>query len=808
MQQIQPSPSLMAREVAARDPRIAALLRNEGPEARGARSQRGSMRAWRIYLALGVLALIVYYFLPNQLIQRVYFSLFGTSAVVAIPLGVWIHRPARARSWLLLAAGIGTINLGNFLWAWDMITAGNIPYPSIADALFVGGYLTVAASLLTLFRGRVPGGDRNGLIDATIVTVGLGMLSWVFFMSPVLRDVELHPVDTLVAVSYPLVDVLLFGVAARLFFTAGPRPTAFRFLALALGANILADVANTLVSLTGTYQASLIVDSGWALGFLGFGAFALHPTMREVDRPVLAVEGPLRISRVILLAAATLMAPLVMVIEAVRGDQIEVEVVAPASVILFVLVLTRLVTVVRDLRTMLGEREALQLQLTFQTLHDPLTGLANRRLFSERLTEAITARRNPAVMFADIDDFKTINDTLGHESGDEVLLAIADRIRGSIRPTDTAARFGGDEFAVLLLDCPAADGVARVADRMVRSMETPVLVQGRTAQVSMSIGMALAQGGRLDMTEILRNADIAMYLAKTQGKGRHQLYQSAMGTKITDRGRARDDLEAGIAGGEIEPHYQTIVDLRTGDVRGVEALARWRHRERGLLMPADFIPLAEATGLILPLGLAMLNRAMAEVARLPDGPGGPLSVHVNLSVYQLRAPGLVDVVRVALTSSGLDPARLMLEITESSLLGDTETSVLTELKALGVRLAIDDFGTGYSALGYLRRLPVDMIKIDRAFVSALGLDRRDAEIVRFVIQLAKSLYLEVVAEGVEEESQRNRLVALGCESGQGYLFSKAVPLTEVRLQIERSAAASATSVAARPRPILVPVAVA
>ena len=806
MLNIQPPLSLMAREVAVADPRIAALLHREQLESAGGFRPREPIGAWRIYLALGSLALLVYYFLPDVLIQRVYFCLFATSAVVAIGLAVWMHRPARARSWLLLAAGLGTINLGNILWAWDMIATGTIPYPSIADGLFLGGYVTVMVSLLTLFRGRVPGGDSNGLIDATIVTVGLGMLSWVFFIAPALGEVELHPVDAFVAVAYPLVDVLLFGVAARIFLTAGPKPTAFRFLALALGANILADVVNTVVSLTGTYQASLVVDSGWALGFLAFGAFALHPTMREVDRPAPA-DGPLRISRVVLLAAATLMAPLVMVIEAVEGEPIDVAVVAPASVILFVLVITRLVTVLRDLRATLGQREALQLQLTFQALHDPLTGLANRRLFTERLTEAIAARRNPAVMFADVDDFKTINDTLGHEGGDEVLLAIADRMRDSIRPTDTAARLGGDEFAVLLLDCPSPEGITRVADRVVRAMETPVLVQGRTAHVTISIGMALAQGGRLDVTEILRNADIAMYLAKEQGKGRHQLYQSAMGTKVPDRGRAREDLQAGIARGEIEPHYQPIVDLRTGDIRGVEALARWRHRERGILLPVDFIALAEATGLILPLGVAMLNRVAADVVRLPDGPAGPLSVHVNLSVYQLRASGLVDVVLRALTSSGLDPARLVLEITESGLLGDSETSVLTDLKALGVRLAIDDFGTGYSALGYLRRLPVDMIKIDTAFVAPLERDRRDAEIVRFVIQLAKSLALDVVAEGVETDGQRVRLAALGCESGQGFLFSQAVPLAGIRRLMDQAAAAKGTSVLGR-RVALAPLAAA
>jgi diguanylate cyclase (GGDEF)-like protein len=749
---------------------------------------RHSIGAWQIYLAIGIVALVVYLLLPDRALQRVVFVLFSASSVAAVCIGVRIHRPARSWSWLVFAVGLGLLTLGNIVWGWFMYTTGIIPVVSVADAAFLGGYVIVGLSLLTLLRGRVPDGDLNSVIDATIVTVGVGMLSWAFLMDPYLRGTDLPAINAIVAVAYPLVDVLLLGVALWAFMPGGPRPTAFGFLALALGGFIVADVVNGIGSLTGTHQASQLVDGGWAAGFLAFGLFALHPTMRHVDRPMIAGEGPLRTSRVILLATATLMAPFVMVIQAVRGVPVDVAVVAPASVVLFVLVMSRLVTVVRDLRATLGQREALETQLTFQALHDPLTGLANRRLFTERLASAIAAHRDPAVMFLDLDDFKTINDTLGHAAGDAVLVAVAERMRGCLRPTDTPARLGGDEFGILLLDCPSPDAVTRAATRLLGVMEAPLLVLGRATHLGMSIGMALNDRGRLDASEILRNADIAMHAAKAQGKGRHELYESAMGTTTIDRGWARDDLEAGLARGEIEPHYQTIVDLRTGEVRGVEALARWKHRERGVLMPADFIPLAEATGLILPLGVAILDRAVADLARLPDGPGGPLALHVNVSVYQLRESGFVGVVERALRSSGLDPARLVLEITESSHLGDPETSVLTELKALGLRLAIDDFGTGYSALSYLRRLPIDIIKIDRSFVSPLGVDHRDAEIVRWVVQLAKSLELEVVAEGIEEEVQRVRLVGLGCESGQGFLFSRAVPLKEVRRQMRRLAA--------------------
>jgi diguanylate cyclase (GGDEF)-like protein len=447
------------------------------------------------------------------------------------------------------------------------------------------------------------------------------------------------------------------------------------------------------------------------------------------------------------------------------------------------------------------QREELETQLTFQALHDPLTALANRRLFTERLAEAVASRRAPAVIYLDLDDFKTINDTFGHAAGDEALVAVAERLRACVRPTDTPARLGGDEFAVLLLDCSSAAGATGTSTRLLRAMDAPLLLEGRTTHLGMSIGMALSDGGRLNVAEILRNADIAMYVAKTHGKGGQELYVPSMGKRVVDREKARDDLEAGIARGEIQPHYQPIVDLRTRNIGGVEALARWQHPERGLLMPADFIPLAEATGLIVPLGAAMVKQAVADVRGMPDGPGGPLVLHVNVSVFQLRAPDLVAGIEDMLVLTGFDPARLVLEITESSLIGDVETSVVTELKRLGVRIAIDDFGTGYAALGYLRRLPVDMIKLDRSFVSAVGSDRRDAEIVRWVVQLAKSLDVDLVAEGIEEDGQRVRLVGLGCEVGQGYLFSKAVPAKAIRPLMARWAIAAEGRVAPGCSPI-------
>ena len=363
----------------------------------------------------------------------------------------------------MFAAGLALITLGNVVWAWFMYTTGLIPVLSIADAAFLGGYVVVGLSLLTLLRGRVPGGDLNGVIDATIVTVGLGMLSWVFLMNPYLSGADLPAINTIVAVAYHWSMSCCSG---------WPSGSSCR---QDLGRRPLASWHSPRRVHRGRRRERHRVADRHIPGqpagrrrlgrrIPGIGLVRAPPDDAFRGSAVDRRGGPLRTSRVILLATATLMAPLVMVIQAVQGVPVDVAVVAPASVILFVLVMSRLVTVVRDLRATLGQREALESQFTFQALHDPLTGLANRRLFTERLASAIAAHRDPAVMFLDLDDFKTINDTLGHAAGDDVLVAVAERMRGCLRPTDTPARLGGDEFGVLLLDCPSPDAVKAVAN--------------------------------------------------------------------------------------------------------------------------------------------------------------------------------------------------------------------------------------------------------------------------------------------------------------------------------------------------------
>jgi len=413
------------------------------------------------------------------------------------------------------------------------------------------------------------------------------------------------------------------------------------------------------------------------------------------------------------------------------------------------------------------ERKAFEAQLTHQAFHDTVTGLANRALFVERVRDAIArARRTDgslAVVFVDLDDFKTINDSLGHAAGDEVLIEVARRLDGAVRGADAAARFGGDEFAVLL-EGAGSQAAADAAQRILDALNVPVEAAGRVVGLHASIGIsvALANDDR-GAEELLRDADAAMYVAKRDGKGTYRLFEPAMHAGVVARLELRTDLRRAIDAGELELVYQPVVRLSDGETTGFEALMRWNHPERGLISPLEFIPLAEETGLIVPMGRWALHEAAAHLRAL----GGDYRMNINLSAKQLQDPGLVGDVQAAIT--GLDPARFVLELTESIVMEDTAHAVaqLDALKALGVRLALDDFGTGYSSLGYLSRLPVDILKLDRAFLAG-----DDPNLIAAVVQLGQALALEVVAEGIEEDEQWRALRALGCAYGQGFLFSR------------------------------------
>jgi diguanylate cyclase (GGDEF)-like protein len=423
-------------------------------------------------------------------------------------------------------------------------------------------------------------------------------------------------------------------------------------------------------------------------------------------------------------------------------------------------------------------------ELQFQALHDSLTGLPNRALLLDRLTQLLArARRGEsscAVMFLDLDDFKDINDTLGHEAGDELLVAVSARLTGTLRSSDTVGRLGGDEFILLVEGAELDAGVEAAANRMLRALDAPFDLDCSDTPLSISASIGVATGSRLTPSEMLRDADIALYRAKAAGKGRFVVFTPSMQASIEDRRQLNVDLQRALATGEFFLVYQPAIDLGTGMVSGVEALLRWRHPERGVVQPNDFIPALEASGLILPVGAWVLEQACAQGA-IWQGQGHRLNVAVNISGRQLAADRIVDDVARALAESGLDPTRLTLEMTETSLMFELEEALpqLSMLKAVGVKMAIDNFGTGYSSLAYLRQFPIDILKIDRSFVADMANSAEAAALVHTLVRLGKVLDLETVAEGIETVAHLSQSRAEEIDTGQGFLVSRPIDASAV-----------------------------
>ena len=433
------------------------------------------------------------------------------------------------------------------------------------------------------------------------------------------------------------------------------------------------------------------------------------------------------------------------------------------------------------------ERKALEGRLAHQATHDALTGLPNRALFSERAARALARARGRgglvAVLLVDLDNFKYVNDTLGHGAGDGLLVAVAGRLRGCLRPRDTVARFGGDEFAVLLEDASGEGEAERVAGRIIGGLGEPFAVGGREVFVTPSIGVALDRPGRTTLEDLLRRADLALYEAKGAGKARHAVFDPAMEARVVERLELENDLRraASDPDAEFAVRYQPIV--RLGDaggrpVVGFEALLRWKHPGRGLLSPSEFLPLAEELGLTVPIGRWLVGEACRQTEELQRRypHAAPLAVGANLSVRQLSDPGLVSDVIGAVRGAGLDPGQVILEVTEDAVIGDAgrHLNTLRGLKEAGFLLALDDFGTGYSSLSYLRRLPVRLVKIDRSFVEGIGEDghEEDEALLSGIVEIAHGLGLLVCAEGVEGERQLGRAEEMGCDLAQGHLFSE------------------------------------
>lgn len=440
-----------------------------------------------------------------------------------------------------------------------------------------------------------------------------------------------------------------------------------------------------------------------------------------------------------------------------------------------------------ELRRALADRERRERQLQHDSQHDPLTGLPNRALFMRRLAAATArARRDDgafALLFLDLDNFKLVNDSMGHHVGDDLLVAVARRLEQQLRGGDLVARLGGDEFAILLERIDSARDAALLAERVLESLATPLSIGGYEYVSSASMGLVLSSSASEQPEYLLRSADMAMYRAKSAGRARYEMFDRAMHADALARLQTERDLRVAVERNEFELFYQPLVSIETGVVVGVEALLRWRHPERGLIAPLQFVPVAEDTGMIVPIGRWALRTACRQGKSWHDelGMSEPLMLSVNLSVREFAQADLVKEIVCVLEETAFPAQSLQLEITESALIdhGNPAVQTIAELRAMGIRIHLDDFGTGFSSLSYLNRIPLDALKIDRAFTSAIDTEPRSRDLVRAIVDLGRALGLETVAEGVTRQEQLSMLRAMGCRFAQGFLFSPPVPASEL-----------------------------
>ncbi|HLF68708.1 MAG TPA: EAL domain-containing protein [Gaiellaceae bacterium] len=993
----------------------------------------------RAFFLIAVAGSLAFVTVPRDaVIYERWYQLFLVGSVVATLVGVSLNGPRSRLPWFLIALGGLCGVTADAVRGVQLDRYAEAAFPSVADFISLGSYVAIAAALVAMIRMQAPGRDWPSLVDAAIVAVGVALVSWTIAVLPRLTESS-GAFETTVALAFPIMDVLLVSLAARMVLGPGLRVPAFAMVTTALVFKLVGDALYGFGSLHGWYQRGDVMDLLFVFSAVLWGTAALHPSMVELTEPNVDPESRLSSKRLAVLSAATLTAPAMLAVAALRADQSELLVIVGAATALTLLVVVRLAGLVsrherserreralssaaanlvaawtpgdihrsaveatleilggerasacmtiggesgpevvaatgaladrmrrdplgeledvggartvvplvvqgdelgslivhtpepptplvhdgletlaaqvalalegaalaeslherqsaerfrslvqnssdvilllssdhairyhtpsvervlgyeedeligvslpslaesgggselsaflRNVRVSPGtpmprdlllrrkdgsycqletifnnllddesvagivvtardvtERRALEEQLAHQAFHDSLTGLANRALFMDRVTHALERARRRAnlisVLLIDLDDFKTVNDSLGHAAGDELLVRVARTLEGCLRAEDSCARLGGDEFAILLEDVPALDGAVAVAQRLLDSIAQPTSVLGSSVVPHASIGVALGTIGQ-SPNELLRSADLAMYQAKSDGKASLAVFEQSMHERVAGRLAFKTDLERAVVEEAFELHYQPIVALDTGKIAGVEALVRWRHPERGLIDPDDFIPLAEETGLVLRLGRLVLEGACQQVASWRGRFDPHLGVAVNISAKQLSSPSLASEVTAILENASLPPDALTLEITESMLL-DSESVIarLESLRAVGVRIAIDDFGTGYSSLNYLRRFPVDTLKVAGPFIAHLETQPGQQRLVSAILRLGSALGLTTVAEGIENAAQRDLLRKLDCHLGQGFLFSRPLPaheldpLLEVRL---------------------------
>jgi diguanylate cyclase (GGDEF)-like protein/PAS domain S-box-containing protein len=733
-------------------------------------------------------------------------SYIALNCVMLLVFGVLLMHsgatPIPRRVVMLLTLGFSCMSLADIVWAMSKVDGSYAP-GSVSDAIYLSCYIWLAAAAREQVRGapaarRAPGAFSVALMQGLpYIAMMMSFLVMVYVES----STAASPVNFMTVVIFVLTSLVMVrqGVLSRDDAVLRERRAAG--IVEARYASLIKNASDVIV----------ITDADGHLQFASGAAertFAM-PADDMVGRNLLDLwaEGDReRLGAFLAEVASTrgrVIGPIESVVES--GDR-RSTLECVGSNLMDDTAIAGLALNFRDV----SERKALEEQLRKLAFHDPLTLLANRSLFWNRVEHALAlaqrSEQHVAVMFLDLDNFKNINDSLGHDAGDRLLQAAAQRLVKSTRPSDTVARLGGDEFAILLEGIRSESDVERIATPITAAFNKPLLLDGRETESSASIGVACSQPGD-DAEQLLRNADIAMYHAKAAGKARFAMFKPHMQEQLHDRLRLEQDIDLALARREFFVEFQPVVDLTSRELLGVEALVRWNHPQRGIVMPSDFIPIAEDSGRIIELGRRVLIDACTQIREWSESvtAGNGLRVAINISGRHLQQGNLVADVRHALEVSGLDPSNLVIELTESTIMQNTEANLerFRELKTLGVRLAIDDFGMGYSSLSYLHRFPIDILKIDRAFVSRLTEQDGGPELARAVVMLGTTLGLETVAEGIENEDQVATLLDLGCVAGQGFLFAKSSSLDVVaktpfmarraRLRAERAASTDLTA---------------
>ncbi|MBG0567504.1 putative bifunctional diguanylate cyclase/phosphodiesterase [Actinoplanes aureus] len=758
-------------------------------------------RLWQGMAVGGLIATGVYTFYSSSAPGTISFVLLGVVVVVACFAGPrrWGAEPPGA--WLLIGAAALLFLIGVLIR--PTVTEEPMPWPLLADAASFSGYVLLSVFLAILLRRR-ESLDRHAVIDGLIVALAAGMTSTLLLALPAAAIPGRSALLSIIQGTYPLFDVMVLLLIVNLTFTAKTWPVSLVALIVMMVGLFVGDAAYAIVGVSGHVYASPLLNVPFLVAYTGLGVAALHPSVVEMSRaakpPVQAWSWP----RLLVLAPA-LALPFVLLLTGRTSGAAERVLVAGAGAAIVALLLFRATFAVQA-------QVAAQLRSEHQATHDPLTGLPNRMSMSAEIERLVMVAETDHhdrvwVYMLDLDGFKWVNDSWGHDTGDQLVIEVGRRLRAAVPNTIPLARVGGDEF--LLAFIGEKGEALRLVDDIRGCFARPFPVRDTEVVITSSIGIAHAEGdpARAGVTAeaLMRDADTAMYRAKDEGPGRSTIFDTSMHTQVRERIELEVALRAALADDQLYVAYQPIVRLETGVPVGAEALVRWLHPERGLIPPMTFIPIAEDAGLIGSIGTWVRKEALRQLGvwRSEGIVGDDFYLSINVSPRQLSDPELPLIVSGEMLRYGVPAQCVALEMTESVMVdGSSVTSrVLFELRELGVKLLVDDFGTGFSALGYLRRFPVTGVKIDRSFVTGLGVNVEDDEIVRAVVAMSHALGLSVIAEGVETPLQREALHAVGVVNGQGWLWGAAVPAPEFAERWRRAAitqAAAVPAIAANP----------